>query len=96
MNPEEPQESQEPDFTPFGQYSPREASKLLERFEKAGIAFQAEPMNAGRPGGRGPTTTILIRVDPARSSEANRIHCDLFGDGLPNYDSSFFREGHNG
>jgi hypothetical protein len=56
-----------------------------------GIAFRIRPtMPFPQPG---PSTTLVISVDPARSNsnEANEILRDLFGDNLPNYDSSFFR-----
>lgn len=82
---------QQKDFTPLGRYSPREASKLLERFEQADIAFRAEPLRAGYGGSNGPTVSMDISVDAARSAEVDRIHRELFGDGLPNYGSSFFR-----
>ncbi len=78
----------------LGTYSPREASKLLQRFQDAGIAFTATP-RAPRYESAGPTITLQIRVDPARSAEVAQIHRELFGDGLPNYDSSFFRDHHN-
>ena len=53
------------------------------------IAFRIRPtMPFPQPG---PSTTLVISVDPARSNEANEILRDLFGDNLPNYDSSFFR-----
>lgn len=82
---------QEKGFTPLGRYSPREVSKLLERFEQAGIAFRAQPLRAGYGGSNGPTVSMDISVDPARSAEVEHIHRELFGDGLPNYKSSFFR-----
>ena len=86
--------SDEPEQTKFvwlGRYSPHEASKLLKRFEQVGIAFRAQPLRAGYGGSNGPT----VSVDPTRGPEVDEIHRDLFGDGLPNYDSSFFREHRN-
>ena len=76
----------------LGRYSPHEASKLLERFSQAGITFRAEPLRAGYGGSNGPTVSMDISVDAARSSDVEQIHRELFGDGLPNYDSSFFRD----
>jgi hypothetical protein len=78
----------------LGTYSPREASKLVQRFQDAGITFTATPRGPGYESA-GPTITLQIRVDPARSAEVAQIHRELFGDGLPNYDSSFFRDQHN-
>ena len=77
------------DFVVLGSYSPREATKLLQRLEQAGIAFRTQDRKPlPQPG---PTAAIDISVDSARASEVAQIHRDLFGDGLPNYDSSFFR-----
>ena len=81
------------DFVLLGRYAPREAAKLLVRFEKAGIPFRMQPRKPDpQPG---PTAAIDISVDAARGTEVAQIHRDLFGDGLPNYDSSFFRDHHN-
>jgi hypothetical protein len=79
----------------LGRYSPHEASKLLERFSQAGITFRAESLRAGYGGSNGPTVSMDISVDAARSSDVEQIHRELFGDGLPNYDSSFFRDQRN-
>lgn len=81
----------EDEFVILSTYSPHEASKLLERFEQSGIAFRAQTRKT-------PyylRTEIVISVEAARASEAAEIHRALFGDGLPNYDSSFFRERRN-
>ena len=81
------------DFVLLGRYAPREAAKLLARFEEAGIPFRMQPRKpAPQPG---PTAAIDISIDAARGTEVAQIHRDLFGDGLPNYDSSFFRDHHN-
>jgi hypothetical protein len=72
----------------LGRYSPQEAAKLLERFEQAGIPFRTHPR---RPFPQpGPSVTVDIAVDSARIDEVERITRDLFSDGLPNYESSFF------
>jgi hypothetical protein len=83
----DPTERAEDDFVMLGVYSPHEASRLLERFDQSGIEFRAKTR-------RTPyylKTEILVSVDRERASDADAIHRDLFGDGLPNYDSSFFR-----
>ena len=74
-------------FVLVGGYSPKEASKLMERLEQGGIAFRAQRQKMGYD----LTSAILVSVDPKRAADADQIHRDLFGDGLPNYDSSFFR-----
>jgi hypothetical protein len=89
------EDSQETDLVPLGRYSPHEASKLLARFEQADITFRAEPLRAGYGGSNGPTVSMDISIDPSRSSEVEVIHRELFGDGFPNYDSSFFRDRRN-
>jgi hypothetical protein len=92
MNSDAPQQN---DLVLLGRYRPHDASRLLERFERAGILFRADPLRAGYGGSNGPTVSIDVRVDARRSVEAADIHRDLFGDALPNYDSSFFREHRN-
>ena len=88
-------EPEQAKFVWLGRYSPHEASKLLERFEQVGIAFLAQPLRAGYGGSNGPTVCLDISVDPARGPKVDQIHRDLFGDGLPNYESSFFRNHRN-
>jgi hypothetical protein len=70
-----------------GSYSPHEAAKLLECFEEDGIVFRAQPVRHSYH----PRMTVAVSVDSQRAGDADRIHQELFGDGLPNYDSSFFR-----
>jgi hypothetical protein len=90
MKSDEPQQN---DFLLLGNYPPEEAKKLLKRLEEAQIAFRTRPRSPfPQPG---PPVTMDISVDSARSSEVAEIQRDLFGDGLPNYDSSFFRDDRN-
>ena len=90
MKSDEPEETE---FVVLERDAPREAAKLLARFEDAGIPFRLQPRKPDpQPG---PTAAIDISVDAARGTEVAQIHRDLFGDGLPNYDSSFFRDHHN-
>ena len=81
------------DFVLLGSYPPGEAAKLLERFHQAGIAFRTQPRTP--PPEPKPTVVIDISVDSTRASEVAKIHRDLFGDGLQNCASSFFREHRN-
>jgi len=78
-------------FVILSSYSPHEASKLLERFEQQGIAFRTQTKKTRYF----LKTEILISVDLRQASDAAKIHRDLFGDGLPNYDSSFFQKQRN-
>ena len=86
-------EAEQVNFVLLGSYPPREAAKLLERFHQAGIAFRTQPRSP--PPEPRPTVVIDISVDSTRTSEVAQIHRDLFGDGLPNYHLSFFREHRN-
>ena len=81
------------DFVLLGSYPPGEAAKLLRRFHQAGIAFRTQPRTP--PPEPKPTVVIDISVGSTRASEVAQIHRDLFGDGLQNYASSFFREHRN-
>jgi hypothetical protein len=81
------------DFVLLGSYPPTEAAKLLERFHQAGIAFRTQPRSP--PPEPGPTVVIDISVESRRAGEGAQIHRDLFGDELPNYLSSLFREQRN-
>lgn len=94
--PEKPaQEQTTPDgFVFLGYYRPREASKLLERFQQNNITFHAQPRRMGTVNTNA-GVTLLISIDPKRSDDVDKIHRELFGDGLPNYDSSFFRDHRN-
>ena len=78
------------DFVLPGNYPPTEAAKLLERFHEVEIAFRTQPRTP--PPEPGPMILIDISVDSTRVSEVAQIHRDLFGDGPPNYHSSFFPE----
>ena len=81
---------QQSDFVLLGSYPPDEAKKLLARFEQTGIAFRTRPRSPfPQPG---PSVTMDISVDAARTNDVAQIQRELFGDGLPNYDSSFFRD----
>ncbi|MBA3963877.1 MAG: hypothetical protein H0X40_18530 [Chthoniobacterales bacterium] len=85
------EESADEDFILLGGYSPHEAARLLERFTQSGIPFRTRRKTMGYD----LTSAILVSIDPARAGEAAEIHRDLFGDALPNYDSSFFRAHRN-
>jgi hypothetical protein len=86
-------EPQDIEFVTLGSFSPRDAEKLLERFEEAAISFR---LRERKPDPQpGPTAGVDISVESARAADAARIHAELFGDGLPNYESSFFRDHHN-
>jgi len=99
-------ESREPnasrgDLEYLGYYSPADAAKLFDAFEAAGLDFAADvtdatgaisPVVSCAGGTFGQAVQVLISIDPSRREDVERIHKNLFGDCLPNYDSSFFRE----
>ena len=83
-----------PEYLALSRYTPRQAARLLDRLAESGIAFQAT-QRPPRDEAAGPTIDIDVSVEAGRASEAAQIHRELFGDEVPNYDSSFFRERRN-
>jgi len=92
------------DLEYLGYYSPADGAKLIDAFEAADIdcaAGLADSTGAITPalsllgGTFGQAVQVLISIDPTRREDVNRIHKDLFGDCLPNYDSSFFKQQQN-
>jgi hypothetical protein len=87
-------------FDVLGYYSPLEAERFLDALQKAGIAHLAEvrdqtlemtPIRSNLGGFFGQGVQMLISAESTRRDDVSRIHEALFGDCLPNYDSSFFR-----
>jgi hypothetical protein len=85
----------------LGYYSPADGAKLFQAFDAAGIDYAADVADStGKMslalsvmgGSFGGAVQVLISIDPARRADVLRIHQELFGDCLPNYDSSFFKE----
>ena len=86
-------------FEYIGYYTPPDAEKLIEAFTKAGINYRADVVDRtaseatplGHLGGLySGSTQILLSGSVARRDEIHRIHESLFGDCLPNFESSFF------
>jgi len=86
-------------FDYIGYYSPSDAEKLIEAFTRAGIDCRVHVVDhtadaitpLGHHGGLYyDSTQILLSASSARREEIRRIHESLFGDCLPNFDSSFF------
>ena len=87
------------EFEYIGYYSPSDAEKLIEAFTREDIDYRAEvvdhtanPLTSlGHLGGLySGATQILLSGSVARREDIQRIHESLFGDCLPNFDSSFF------
>jgi hypothetical protein len=95
-----PDKTTEDDFDVVGYYLPPEAERFLHALEEASIDHRAQvhdqtpemtPIRSNLGGDFGQGVQILISVESTRREDVARIHEALFGDCLPNYDSSFFR-----
>ena len=89
------------DFLLMSTYSVSDGRRLLEALEASSVEFEVEfhdgasditPFQSYTGGRFGQAAQVTIRVAPAEKEKADRIHADLFGDCLPNYESSFFSE----
>jgi hypothetical protein len=89
------------EFVLMGAYSIVDARKLLTAFEERGVDHRAEfrdgaadinPVMSYLGGAFGQAAQATVRVAPEHKELADRIHADLFGDCLPNYDASFFKD----
>jgi len=88
------------DLEYLGYYSLADGAKLFDAFQAVSIDYRADladstgaitPEHSFVGGTAGNAVQVLISVDPARREDVQRIHRELFGDCLPNYDSSFFK-----
>jgi hypothetical protein len=87
------------EFLLMGTYSIVDARKLLSGLDSAEIEYRVEfndgvanigPLQAESGGAFGQAAQATVSVAAAQKQQADRIHTDLFGDCLPNYDSTFF------
>lgn len=94
-----PQNTPENGFEYIGYYSPSDAEKLIQAFIRANVEYRVEIIDhtadeatpLGHFGGLySQSTQILLSGSTARRQEIQRIHNSIFGDCLPNFDSSFF------
>jgi hypothetical protein len=98
----ERQESDDADeFLLMGTYSIVDAEKLLHALESHGVEHSVEfrdgaadisPALSYFGGAFGQAAQATIRVAPANKDQADKLHAELFGDCLPNYDASFFKD----
>ncbi len=95
----EPDADPTEEFVPMGTYGIMDARKLLAAFDSGGIEYRVEfndgaadigPIQAKGGGTFGQAAQATVSVAAAQKERADRIHTDLFGDCLPNYDSTFF------
>lgn len=87
-----------PEFTLFDRFPLGEAHRFLAALEHAGIRFEIDSFDGihgsatSSYGQYGTEARISIHIESTRLDEAQQIHHQLFGDCLPNYDSSFFQQ----
>jgi hypothetical protein len=96
------QEADESDeFLLMGTYSIVDARKLLTALESRGVDHRVEfrdgaadivPALSYFGGAFGQKAQATIRVAPDQKELADQIHAELFGDCLPNYESTFFSD----
>ena len=101
---ERPQQPSE-EFLPLGIYSIMDAERLLPAFDKANVQYAVElddgstridPVSSALGGKFGQAAQAIIKVAPTSKEVAEKVHSDVFGDCLPNYEATFFkRKGDN-
>lgn len=89
------------EFLLMGTYSIVDARKLLTALESHDIDHRVEfrdgaadiaPALSFVGGAFGQAAQATVRVAPDQRELADQIHADLFGDCLPNYESTFFSD----
>jgi hypothetical protein len=89
------------EFLLMGTYSIVDARKLLTALESHDVAHRVEfrdgaadivPALSYFGGAFGQAAQATVRVAPDHKERADQIHADLFGDCLPNYESTFFSD----
>ena len=94
-----PQSSDE--FLVLGTYSIVDAERLLRAFSNANIQYHVElddgstridPVSSALGGKFGQAAQAKIKIAPTSKDAAEKIHADLFGDCLPNYEATFFKK----
>lgn len=96
------QETDESDeFLLMGTYSIVDARRLLTALESQSVDHRVElrdgaadivPALSYFGGAFGQAAQATVRMAPEHKELADRIHADLFGDCLPNYDATFFSD----
>jgi len=89
------------EFFELGTYSVVDLERLLAALDAAQVDYRVElrdgvseitPFAASMGGAFGQSAQGTVRIAPDAKEKVRKIHTDLFGDCLPNYDSEFFRE----
>ncbi|MEY2512151.1 MAG: hypothetical protein QOE26_2914 [Verrucomicrobiota bacterium] len=89
------------EFLLMGTYSIVDARKLLTALEIQGVDHRVEfrdgaadivPALSYFGGAFGQAAQATVHVAPAQKDLVDQIHADLFGDCLPNYESTFFSD----
>ncbi len=85
----------------MGTYSIVDARRLLDGLEAAQVDFRVESRDGAADivpalsyfrGAFGQAAQATVRVAPEHKTQADRVHTEIFGDCLPNYDASFFTD----
>jgi hypothetical protein len=88
------------DFLVLGSYSVLDAERLLRAFDKANVQYEVElddgstkidPISSALGGKFGQAAQATIRVAQSSKDVAEKVHADVFGDCLPNYEATFFK-----
>ena len=92
------------EFLLLGTYSIVDARRLLTAFEAGKVDYRVEfrdgsadinPIAASAGGAFGQAAQATVSIAPGDKEKADRIHTDVFGDCLPNYDATFFKDASN-
>lgn len=97
----EPEQPPPEEFFELGTYSIVDLERLLPALDAAEVEYQVElrdglseitPFVASMGGAFGQGARGTVKVASDEKEKVRKIHTDLFGDCLPNYDSEFFRD----
>ena len=89
------------EFWVLGSYSIMDAERLLPAFDEAHVQYEVElddgstkidPVVSVLGGKFGQAAQATIKVAPASVELAKKVHTDVFGDCLPNYEAGFFKK----
>ena len=87
------------EFLALGTYSIVDAHRLLTAFEAGNVDFRVEfrdgAADATAHGSFGQAAQATVSISPKDKENADRIHAEVFGDCLPNYDAEFFKNPDN-
>ncbi len=87
------------EFLVLGTYSIVDVRRLLTALETGNVDFRVEfrdgAADATAHGSFGQAAQATVSIAPKDKENADRIHTELFGDCLPNFDAEFFKNPEN-